>query len=178
MRSAPQDFRTGLEDPAPFPFEADRVLHRARHQFLILDGVLYGVGENDNGQLGDGTTSFRPEPVALDVPEGVIDVDCSSNTCCALTSLGELWCWASGFYGPPSVAIEPTGPTPALFEGVPSFCSFENDGNLSCGWTCSGEVTCWGSNVGGASWRRKAIRLHPSCCRRAECTISSLLPRS
>eukprot|EP01046_Picozoa_sp_COSAG06_P072431 COSAG06_NODE_21189_length_766_cov_1.707646_1_plen_111_part_00 len=32
---------------------------------MAADGAIYGVGYNANGQLGDGSTTDRPSPVAI-----------------------------------------------------------------------------------------------------------------
>lgn len=144
-----QEFDGLLEPTYEYPHAADRLHHRNTYQFFIRDGVLYGVGANGNGQLGDGTIIDRAEPVALEVPGPVVEIDCNfSSSCCALNAAGELWCWRSILVDPPSDALEPLGPTPERYGDVPPFCGIEHSAGFSCGWSCEGEVTCWGYNSG------------------------------
>ncbi len=52
-------------------------------------------GDNEYGQLGDGTTNDRSVPVRVKLPAGtrVIAVGASYNYSLALTAGGEVWAW-------------------------------------------------------------------------------------
>jgi len=58
-------------------------------------GQLLAWGDNEYGQLGDGTTKDRHIPVRVKLPAGtrVIAVGASYNCSMALTSSGQVWAW-------------------------------------------------------------------------------------
>ena len=64
------------------------------------DGKLYCWGAN-GGQLGDGTTTQRWTPVAVQAPEGVTLTGVTVGTLhtCALSTAGPAYCWGDNGYG-------------------------------------------------------------------------------
>jgi alpha-tubulin suppressor-like RCC1 family protein len=64
------------------------------------NGNLYCWGNNDFGQLGDGSTSSRitPTPVSTDVSDWVA-VSAGNRHTCALRSNRKLYCWGNNLYG-------------------------------------------------------------------------------
>ena len=68
--------------------------------FLTSDGKLYGMGKNNYGQQGDGTTTDVKTPTQIGSSLGVIaDVACSNNTTFFLTSGGSLYGMGQNNYG-------------------------------------------------------------------------------
>lgn len=62
------------------------------------NGNLWAWGDNSDGQLGDGTTISRQEPVK--VMENVVSVSTTEiGTSMALCSDGSLWAWGDYIYG-------------------------------------------------------------------------------
>jgi len=61
---------------------------------LKTDGSVWCWGENEKGQLGDGTVDERPTPVAVTglVP-GVVQLAAGFWHTCARIGDGSLWCW-------------------------------------------------------------------------------------
>ncbi|MEO8959026.1 MAG: hypothetical protein ABI304_08790 [Rudaea sp.] len=67
---------------------------------LIGAGAMKCWGRNDFGQLGDGSTTNRLVPVAVNtLASGVIAVATGAGQTCALTSAGTLLCWGRNNYG-------------------------------------------------------------------------------
>ncbi|MCP4701959.1 MAG: hypothetical protein GY862_34635, partial [Gammaproteobacteria bacterium] len=71
---------------------------------LKADGTLLGWGNNEFGQLGDGTTEKRYHPVAVtydtgDIVTGVTQIDYSGNHNIALTETGNLLSWGANDAG-------------------------------------------------------------------------------
>lgn len=57
------------------------------------DGSLWAWGNNDKGQLGDGTTVSRPAPVK--VMEDVVSVSARNTHTLAIKKDGTLWAWGN-----------------------------------------------------------------------------------
>jgi len=66
---------------------------------MILDtnGILWGVGSNSHGQLGDGTIAQRPYPI--EVMDRVIAVSAGQNYTMAITADGVLFAWGANRSG-------------------------------------------------------------------------------
>ena len=68
------------------------------HSLAIkTDGSLWAWGLNDSGQLGDGTTTNRPDPVKI--MDEVTFVSAGSSHSLAIKTDGSLWAWGSNAYG-------------------------------------------------------------------------------
>jgi alpha-tubulin suppressor-like RCC1 family protein len=57
------------------------------------DGGVWCWGSNNHGQLGDGTTTDRLNPVRVVGVTGVVAVAAGGFHTCALTADGDAWCW-------------------------------------------------------------------------------------
>ncbi len=118
-------------------------------------GVCWG--NNDFGQLGDGTTEGRLEPVV--VAGGLRFAAAAAgekHSCAILTDsmlqgawLGPVYCWGDNTFGQvgDGTTTRRLTPTPVLggilFEGVTA-----GDGH-SCAFTPPGDAYCWGDNSYG-----------------------------
>ena len=78
----------------------------AKHTVALrADGSLWAWGLNDQGQLGDGTTTFRNSPTRV-IGSNFIAVAAGRDATAAIKSDGSLWTWGSigsGQLGYPSV---------------------------------------------------------------------------
>ncbi len=129
--------------------------HRCRRPLVL--------GENVGGQLGDGTTDQRlqPVPVAGDL-SGVADVAAGQRHTCAVDGAGAAWCWGVDYSGAlGSGEYEGIQPNPvpvySLGEGVVDITAGSEH---SCAVKDSGFTACWGSSswsalgTGGMGWTR------------------------
>jgi alpha-tubulin suppressor-like RCC1 family protein len=112
------------------------------------DGAAYCWGENNEGQLGDGTTTRRltPTPVAGGLTFKSVAVG-SGHTCGVATN-GTAYCWGfspNGAFGDGSVGLRLT---PAVAAPGMSFQSIVGGNDFTCGLTQAGAAFCWG--LGGA----------------------------
>lgn len=88
------------------------------HMGLTAEGRLYVWGRNHFGQVGDGTTTRRPSPVAIGGALRFRDISAHDEFSAALTTDGELYFWgrnADGIFG--NGAASPKMTTP--FSAVP-----------------------------------------------------------
>ena len=72
------------------------------HALAILsDGSVWAWGDNDEGQLGDGTTTTATLPVRVLVPRGVTftAVAAGGTHSLALDSNGDVWAWGDNKFG-------------------------------------------------------------------------------
>lgn len=117
---------------------------------LTVTGSVKCWGANDAGQLGDGTTTTRLEPVdVLSLPLPATALSLGGKHSCALLSDGSAMCWGrndEGQLGDGALVqrLLPTkvlalGPAKSLSAGSLHTCAVTNDG---AAW-------CWGANESG-----------------------------
>lgn len=63
------------------------------HVCVRQDGVVSCWGDNDAGQLGDGTTQATDTPKRVDGLPPIVEVRLGLRTSCARTADDQVWCW-------------------------------------------------------------------------------------
>jgi len=119
---------------------------------LMVDGTVRCWGANDSGQLGDGTTEDRLDPVVVPGLSGVVDIATGLRHTCAALSAGSVMCWGGNGHhqlGGIDVAgsSRPTA-VPGLQGQVAS--SIDTRMNRTCGVFSGGALRCWGEVVRSA----------------------------
>jgi len=117
---------------------------------LVHNGGARCWGDNDKGQLGDGTTTNRSTPVAVTgLPLNVAQIAAADDHTCAVLVDTTVKCWGLNSKGQLGDGTTNDSSTPvkvALLSGVVQVA-------LGDGYTCallaSGDVQCWGWNVFG-----------------------------
>jgi alpha-tubulin suppressor-like RCC1 family protein len=122
----------------------------------LASGSVMCWGENDNGQLGDGTRRHRLKPVRVKGLRGVTAISAAGGHTCAVLSDKTSRCWGYNMYGQlgngTSAAwdddIQMVG-QPVPVKGI-STARFISAGGLhTCALVSHGRVMCWGSNASG-----------------------------
>lgn len=114
-------------------------------------GAAQCWGRNFRGQLGDGSTSDRSSPTAVNtLSSGVSDISAGGDHSCARTAAGGARCWGSNFAGElgnfgPLVQTSPVTPV-GLNSGVNAITAGTSH---SCALTGTGQIQCWGYNDAG-----------------------------
>ena len=119
---------------------------------LDTEGRAWCWGTNGDGQLGDGTTTIRNAPVAVQQPAGVrfTSIASSGSHSCALDAQeARAYCWGSNAFGQLGDGSTISRLTPTPVAGSLRFVSLAVGGPHSCGITEAGDATCWGSNASG-----------------------------
>ncbi len=72
---------------------------------LTTGGAAWCWGENGEGRLGDGTTEYREEPVAVTGGHTFTQVAAGRQHTCGLTADGDVWCWGANDLGQAGTSI-------------------------------------------------------------------------
>ena len=116
-------------------------------------GHLWCWGRGDRGQLGDGSTLDRLQPVELTVPEVIAFTWISAGTdhVCALDDMGAAWCWGAGENG--RLGDGQTGdrlqPVAVHMPPETMFNEIACHGRSCCAVETQGRLYCWGANDTG-----------------------------
>ncbi|MBO9662541.1 hypothetical protein [Dokdonella sp.] len=118
---------------------------------LTTVGGVKCWGNNDQGQLGDGTTTNRATPTdVLTLESGIAAIATSASYSCALTDRGGAKCWGDNSDGQlgdgSTVSHTVARDVSGLTTGIVALAA---GASHSCALTTSGGVKCWGNNGSG-----------------------------
>jgi alpha-tubulin suppressor-like RCC1 family protein len=111
------------------------------------DGNAHCWGLNDNGQLGDGTTTNRSGPVLVSGGLPFATVSAGGHHSCGVTTGGSLYCWGSNDNGQLGDGTTTGQSSPILVSA--GFASVTAGESHTCGVTSGGSTYCWGLNDQG-----------------------------
>lgn len=145
----------------PNQFEAERAAAGGDHTCAIKrDGTMWCWGDNEVGQLGDGTTRTRQQPIRVGDASDWTMVVAGAGYSCGLRQQ-TLWCWGKG------EAYIDAGRTPTRVseelesrDEFPSMATVSGSETHICSITPKGTVWCWGKRTAdGVGERREGT--HP-----------------
>jgi len=115
---------------------------------VTTTGAAKCWGVNNQGQLGDGTTTHRTTPVdVVGLGSGVAALTTGSSQTCARLTSGAAKCWGQWAVGNGSGEIELTPvDVVGLSAGV---VELQAGGFHTCAQKSTGAVVCWGGNGSG-----------------------------
>lgn len=120
---------------------------------LDASGAAWCWGNNWRGELGDGTTTDREEPVRVAGNHHFVSISVSQWTSCGIDEGGTAWCWGDNQYGQLGAGWH----AEAALANVPQrviapepFVMVSAGGLQTCALTAAGVAYCWGSNHRGA----------------------------
>ena len=118
---------------------------------VTLAGGVKCWGDNDYGQLGDGTKTQRLAPEAVQgLSSGVQNVSTGSQHSCALLVDGKIKCWGSNGMGRLGNDSTTQSLVPVDVVDVPSgVIKLRSRSEFNCLLTTSKELYCWGNGSDG-----------------------------
>ncbi len=114
---------------------------------LVHNGGARCWGSNDNGQLGDGTTTNRSTPVAVkSLPVKLAQIAAADDHTCALLVDGTVKCWGLNNKGQLGDGTTSNSSTPVAVAGLTGVAQIALGDAYTCALLNSGNVECWGFN--------------------------------
>ena len=133
-----------------------------------LTGAAFCWGDNQIGELGNGSTTSSPTPTSVVSPQGVSFSSVSLSNAfgidstwhaCALASDGAAYCWGDDAFGELGSGtaqaetcinnrgvVGPCSTLPVAVAGGISFRAISAGGDFTCGVDYAARVYCWGAN--------------------------------
>jgi alpha-tubulin suppressor-like RCC1 family protein len=86
----------------------------------LADKTVWCWGNNDRGQLGNGTFDAQPQPVQVTGISDALSVTAGADFACALRTGGVVSCWGSSYWGQGGLGLHGDDyPTPTAVVGLP-----------------------------------------------------------
>jgi alpha-tubulin suppressor-like RCC1 family protein len=114
------------------------------------DNRAYCWGFNDEGELGDSTTTKRLTPVAVSGGHQFRQVSAGVDHTCGVTTADEAFCWGANRYGQIGDSLAPTYRlTPSRVVGKHRFHQVDAGARFTCAVTLTDRAYCWGNGRDG-----------------------------
>jgi alpha-tubulin suppressor-like RCC1 family protein len=115
----------------------------------LADGSVWCWGRNDDGELGNGTSSFfEPLPTQVKLGQPAVEVASSSVHSCVRQADGTLWCWGANTAGQLGDGSNLARPTPVQVAALGSDVRQVSPSSHlhTCARLDNGTAWCWGAN--------------------------------
>lgn len=123
---------------------------------LTAGGQAYCWGQNNNGQLGDGTNTTSAAPVAVSGGLVFTAISTGGEHACGITPQGEAYCWGGNWNGQLGDNTYDNRSTPTPVTGGYTFKQIVAANSTTCALDLSGSAYCWGYNgegqIGNGGW--------------------------
>ena len=113
------------------------------------DNQAYCWGHNSSGQLGDGTRTDRPVPVAVPGGRAFRSLSAGDTHTCAVTMSYRTFCWGTNSRGQLGDGTLSNRLQPRLVAGGQLFKQVSAGEFHTCALTTTGQAFCWGDGSRG-----------------------------
>lgn len=114
---------------------------------LTTAGKIKCWGENQYGQLGDGTTATHSLPTAINAAKNYTDISTGYVHTCAVEAVtAQLTCWGKNEYGQLGDYTTTMHTSAVIGDNSKSYSSISLGYNYTCGRTNKNLLRCWGRN--------------------------------
>ena len=115
---------------------------------LREDGTVWAWGNNENGNLGDGTYENRSTPEQVQGLDGVAAIAAYHNSF-ALRKDGTVWAWGNNIFGQLGDGTTTHRSTPVQVQGIDRVVAISAGSSHSLALRNDGTVWAWGLNAYG-----------------------------
>jgi alpha-tubulin suppressor-like RCC1 family protein len=116
---------------------------------VAIDHRAYCWGHNQDGALGDGTTTDRSTPTPVSGGLSFLQVTAGQFYSCGVTTTNRAYCWGQNRNGVHGDGTQDTHWTPVPVRGGLLFRVVRAGDLHTCGITLTDETWCWGLNRSG-----------------------------
>ncbi|MBN1655592.1 MAG: hypothetical protein JXA30_17630, partial [Deltaproteobacteria bacterium] len=117
---------------------------------VLKDKTLECWGDNEFGQVGDGSTTRRDEPTrVVDLSGSVAQVALGDGHTCALLTNGTVQCWGDNEHGQLGDGSTTSSTSPKTVPGLSEVAQIACGDRATCALIKNGTVRCWGLDCGG-----------------------------
>lgn len=132
---------------------------------LLASGAVACWGQNEEGQLGNGTGVNSSTPVTVSGITNAVAITAGAESSCALLATGGIDCWGGNEQGQlgdgtttgPSICTveyhlgeeQPCSKTPVAVSDVTDATAVSAGANYACALVSGGSAKCWGENERG-----------------------------
>ena len=121
------------------------------HACAVVNGGAWCWGANNEGQLGNGTTTQSPLATQVSgLGSGVTAIAAGHFHTCAVMD-GRVWCWGDNTYGELGNNVRNRSFVPVVVSGLTSGITAIAAGGLTSCAIASDSVWCWGSGALGSA---------------------------
>jgi alpha-tubulin suppressor-like RCC1 family protein len=146
---------------------------------VLSDGTVQCWGENNAGQLGNGTNTgpqtcnsipCSTTPVTVSGISTATAITAGYGHTCALLMGGTVQCWGPNFYGQLGNGSTTRSFTPVTVSGISTATAISAGDNHTCAILSGGTVQCWGYN--GYGQLGDGTNTGPQTCHAASCSTT------
>jgi alpha-tubulin suppressor-like RCC1 family protein len=116
---------------------------------VLRDSTLRCWGQNDLGQLGNGTFTSSSTPVTVRGTTGATGIAGGGAHTCALLVDGTVQCWGNNYQGQLGDGTSIPSSTPVRVVGITGASAVAAGWQHTCAPLRDGTVQCWGENAFG-----------------------------